>query len=224
MENTATAELATYVVAGAFLAALLLLGLLMVLGVVLRGGRRRQGDADDHHAEELARLGYLPAGPMRWSLPVNRTSLLFHETPSGGLRWTVQLTRYNTLTLQVEERSRRDASMLGSEFSTDIPAVKERFVTRSERAAQCLALASNPAVVRCMLAMPYLSMILRGDELIIDDSERRGLQKLLGPGAPTAERRRAAEAELHRAVQALVISILDALYSRATGTLFTEHR
>lgn len=225
MDSSLTGLL-SFVAIGAVGVAVLLFGVLLVgVGLVVSGSRRPRAASAEARDDGLAELGYSPAGPKRWSQPVNRTKIVYYELPTGGGRWTVPLTRYNTLNLQVEERENPARESAGTVFSTSVPAMDERFVTSSDRPAQCIALATNPTVVRCMLAMPFLSMQIRGDELVIEDLERAGLRKLLhgDPLVAPPAKREAAEKEVHQATIALATVILDTLYTRS-GTLFAEHR
>lgn len=201
------------------------LGVAMLLAGVLLLGARRRRTPGDGRAEALGRLGYSPDGPKRWSQPINRTRVVFQELPAGGYQWTVQLTRYNTLTMQVEERDHPAHPSAGQIFATQHPAMDARFVVSSELPAQAVALATNTKVIRFMLATPFLSLHLRGDELVFEDPELRGLKKLLGGSTNgTAAKKRAAEKEVHEATIALATVILDALYTKTSGTLFAEHR
>lgn len=229
MDNGSFSGLFTFVAVGAAGFGVLLIGALLVGVALVVSGSRRGRAAADPGDDALAALGYTPAGGKRWSQPVNRTKIVYQEISHpggrGGGRWTVPLTRYNTLNLQVEERVNPARESAGTPFSTGVAAMEERFVTSSDRPAQCIALATNATVVRCMLAMPYLSMRIRGDELVFEDAEGRGLRKLLrgDPATAPAAKVRAAEKEIHQATLALATVILDALYTRS-GTLFAEHR
>jgi hypothetical protein len=226
MDSSSIRELLPVLTVGAFgLVAVVAGGLLLVFGLVVMSLRRRRSPSEVREAM-LGRLGYVPESAKRWWQPVNRTKIVFHELPDGGLRWTVALTRYNTLTLQVEEAQDPARPLAGVPFSTGIDAMDERFLTSSEMPAQCMALATHQVVVRCMLVMPFLSMHVRGDELVIEDLSRRGMKRLLDQDEASArlDKRLKAEAELHQAALALATVILDALYTRTSGTLFAEHR
>jgi hypothetical protein len=226
MESSSIRELLPVLTVGAFgLVAVVAGGVLLLVGLMFMGFRRRRSPSEVRQTM-LGRLGYVPESDRRWWQPVNRTKVVFYELPDGGWRWTIALTRYNTLTLQVEEAHDPARPLTGVPFSTGIDAMDERFLTSSEMPAQCMALASHPVVVRCMLAMPFLSMHVRGDELVIEDLSRRGMKRLLGQDEASArpDKRMKAEAEVHQASLALATVILDALYTRTSGTLFAEHR
>lgn len=188
--------------------------------------RRFRGSSPDPEARQdtLTSLGYAPAGPNRWSRPMKNSSLVFEETEGGGWRWSVQLPRYNTLTLQVEERS--GGAALPNAFATEVPAIDQRFVVSSPLAAQTLALVTAPKVNNAMLAMPHLSLSLRADELVLDDPSLQGMRALLGgePAVGASQESLDAEIENHQAAATLVTAILGTLYSRLTGTLLPEHR
>ncbi|HHO53171.1 MAG TPA: hypothetical protein ENK18_20425 [Deltaproteobacteria bacterium] len=214
---------------------LLIIAVLVVLAIAIAAvvfiaavgllWRRFRGSGPDPQAREdtLLSLGYAPAGPNRWSRPIKNTALIFEEL-DGGWRWSVQLPRYNTLTLAVEERS--GGKSLPNSFATEVPAIDERFLVSSHLAAQALALVTAAKVNNAMLAMPYLSMSLRADELVLDDPQLRSMRALLGgePQVGTSSESLEAEIEAHQAAATLVTAILGTLYSRLTGTLLPEHR
>ncbi len=193
--------------------------------VVLWLRRLRGGSVNPQAREDtLLSLGYAPAGPGKWSRPVKGSSLLFEELPDGGWRWLVRMNRYNTLTLQVEERS--SGAQLPKIFSTEVPAIDARFLVSSPLASQTLALVTAPKVNNAMLAMPYLSLRLEADELILEDPDLQCLRTLLKaePRIGADKANLEAEFETHQAAATLVTAILGTLYSRLTGTLLPEHR
>ena len=200
------------------LAAVLAIGGLIVLAAAVAlgvsfvranaAGGRGGGTTPEKVLDEL---GYERIDPGHWRLRLQREELHFHDEGADGLRWSVQLPRYNTLTLQVEERSRAPANMVGSLFESRQPALDQRFVFSSVLPAQTLALIMEPRVGHAMLAVPVLSLLLKGDELVIRDADG-ACAKAKGP------------AEMHRAMVTLVVAVLGTLYSKASGTLLPEHR
>ena len=157
-----------------------------------------------------------------WTMPIHGANLEFDD--GAGWRWTVRLPRYNTLALQVVER---DSGIAPDRkvMLTENPSLDLRFVFAAERSAQTQALLANRGFCAAMVAVPWLSLRLEGDELRLEDPELRGLEKAAGgrvtPGTPKAN---AAEQRVHRAVAALVTALFDSLYSKQTGTLLPEHR
>ncbi|MEQ1505595.1 MAG: hypothetical protein ABMB14_25400 [Myxococcota bacterium] len=196
-------------VAAAVVAAALVVAVVVV--------RRRRAGSPVAREDALRELGYTQVDAKTWTRPVPSTAVVF--TDGAGFTWTVRLPRYNTLTLQVEERDGGTATVIGAPFPTGNPKVDERFAVSSERAAQALALATHWKVVAAMTAMPWLSLRLRADELVLADPQKRGLGKPANPVAALA-----AEKELHLAVAVLVTAVIDSLYSKQTGTLMPEHR
>lgn len=192
----------------------------LVVGLVLWSRSRGQagGAVAPLRTEVLESLGYEPFGS-QWRMRMARSDLLF-EPVGDGWRWSVTLPRYNTLTLRVDERANRNRpAPWGEIFETRNPEIDERFEVSSPLPAQTLALLMDPKVTTAMLGMPFLSMSLKGDELVIDDPALQGV-------AAAARRAtgRSAEVEVHRSVVALVMSIHGALYSRGSGTLLPQHR
>lgn len=199
------------------LAAAMVLCLLLVIVAVWM--RRPAAQSRDEMLEEI---GYKHLSSEQWSLPVFDTSIVFEE--KQGWRFTVRLPRYNTMSLNIEERQ-GGASPAFAPFQTDNPELDARFVMASERAAQSIALARNRDVGRALLAMPYLSLRLHGDELVLSDQARRGLAKLTtktkeGPAMDKV----AAERLIHERVVALVGAIFDCMYAKDSGTILPEHR
>ena len=183
---------------------------------------RRRRPSPTARADALASLGYRPTGDGSWSMPLAGTALVFAEA-GGGWRWTVRLPRYNTLTLQIEERASGIVPE-GRELLGEDPAIDARFAMGAERSAQSVGLVTNGAVRDALLGMPWVSLQLRGDELSLDDAGLRSLAKL-GTGAkPGTARGIPAESAAHRAVVRLVTALFDSLYSKETGTLMPEHR
>lgn len=208
---------------------LLLVGILAALGVAVLATVgvaafwwiRSQGGAGSGAGVEssIESLGYEPNGSGQWKMRMARTDLLFEHSDGGGWRWIVNLPRYNTLTLRVEERANPSrGSAIGEIFETRNPEFDQRFEVSSPLPAQTLALLMDPKVVGAMLGMPFLSLTLKGDELVIADAQRVGLQR-----APR-DTGRSAEVEVHRAVVGLVMSIVGTLYARGSGTLLPQHR
>ncbi len=206
---------AGWVVTGAVALSAIVVGVGLVLAsVALVVWSRGPAERLDKRQEWLEDLSYRPTGPHQWSRPTVGAVIVFHDTGAPkqkGFRWSVQLPRYNTLTLEVAERAAQGAPTGPGVFLTEVPEIDARFVVRSPLAAQTMALLTNPRVVKAMLAMPYLQMVLRADELVLHDSERACLDR---PGG---------EREMHLAVATLVTAMLTTLYAQS-GTLLPEHR
>jgi len=188
---------------------------LVFAAVALVVWARGPAESLDRRRAWLEEMGYQSTGPHEWTRPAVGASIVFHDegTPKQkGFRWSIQLPRYNTLTLEIVERAAPDPTPTGQGvFLTEIPEVDARFVVRSPLAAQTMALLTNPRVVKAMLAMPHLQLVLRADELVLHDAERVSLDK---PGG---------EPEMHMAVATLVTAMLTTLYAQS-GTLLPEHR
>ena len=213
MEDVATSG---WIFTGAAAIFAIAVGVVLLLAAVAlvvwsRGPAQRR----DRRQDWLEDLSYRPTGPHQWTRPAVGASIVFHDEGARnqkGFRWSVQLPRYNTLTLEVIERIAPDAQPTGGGvFLTELADIDQRFVVRSPLAAQTMALLTNPRVVKAMLAMPFLSMVLRADELVIYDADQRCLQQQGG------------EHEMHLAVATLVTAMLTTLYAQS-GTLLPEHR
>jgi hypothetical protein len=206
------------VIVGVIVALLVGLAVVAVAAVLLFFFLRRgRAPAGPDRAEILRDLGYLPAGAGSWSRKFQGTAIVFTETK--GWRWTIRLPRYNTLSVQIEERASGKVPD-GRVFEADDSDFDGRFVMASELAAQAVALVTNHAVKKSLLTMPYVSLRLKGDELVLDDPELRSLGGAK-PGSPEAVE---AEREAHMSVAVLVNALFDSLYSRLTGTILPEHR
>lgn len=188
---------------------------LLLAAVALVMWSRAPGERRNKREEFLEELSYQATGDHDWTRPTVGAAIVFHDVGSPkqeGFRWSVQLPRYNTLTLEIVERAAPDPSPTGSGvFLTEMPEVDARFVVRSPLAHQTMALLTNPRVVKAMLAMPYLHLVLRADELVLYDAQRTCLRQ---PGG---------EHEMHMAVATLVTAMLTTLYAQS-GTLLPEHR
>ena len=197
-----------------------ILGMVFVAGlaaVALFLLRRRSAPAGPDREEMLRELNYMPVGKGSWSRKFQGTAIAFAE--GKGWKWTIRLPRYNTLTLGIEEQSGGTVPD-GRVFATEDADIDARFVVASELAAQAVALVTNAAVRKALLAMPHLSLRLRGDELVLDDPQQRSL----GGARPGTAEAVHAEERAHKAVAGLVNAVFDSLYSRATGTIMPEHR
>ncbi|MBX2797521.1 MAG: hypothetical protein KTR31_07635 [Myxococcales bacterium] len=224
MESTSfdLSQLMVLVALGGVALIALVMALLAFVGGAAWFVRRGAGANPKGHAEMLSGLGYMPAGDDQWAIDLPQTKLVF--TNQSGWRWSVQLPRYNTLTLEVVERLPGVEAPPGA-FDPRNPELANRFYVSSKLPAQTIALLGARKVSHAMLAMPYLSLALRGDELVIDDAQCQSLARMLGTGAvPGTSQTLDAEAEVHQAVLTLVTAILGTLYSRLTGTLLPEHR
>jgi hypothetical protein len=84
-------------------------------------------------------------------------------------------------------------------------------------AVQTVALLKNKKVANAMLAMPYLSMRLKGDELVFEDPNRTGAAGKDGAAAVEGEK------EAHLMVAAMITQLFGSLYA-FNGTLLPEHR
>ncbi|MEM6925862.1 MAG: hypothetical protein AAF602_02950 [Myxococcota bacterium] len=206
-----------WLITGAVALVAIAIGVALVLAAVAlvvwsRGPGERRPAGREGWLEDLT---YMKTGPTQWTRPTLGASIVFHDAGSPkqtGFRWSVQLPRYNTLTLEVAERAAPNAVPTGpGVFMTGVPEVDARFVVRSELPAQTMALLTNKRMVKAMLAMPYLQLVLRADELVLHDGEQVSLSK---PGG---------EEEMHMAVATLVTAMLTTLYAQS-GTLLPEHR
>lgn len=188
---------------------------LLVAAIALVVWSRGPNERRDRRQSMLDELSYRSTDTYEWTRPTVGASIVFHDagTPKQrGFRWSVKLPRYNTLTLEVVERTAPDVSPTGGGvFKTEIPELDQRFIVRSPLAAQTMALLTNPRVVKAMMAMPHLSMVLRADELVLHDANRTCLSLSGG------------EKEMHLAVATLVTAMLTTLYAQS-GTLLPEHR
>lgn len=195
---------------------------LMVFALGLVWFVRRRRPSATARQDALEAVGFRRAGT-GWSMPLYGTALVFDDGKAGWC-WTVRLPRYNTLTLQVEER---DSGIVpeGRVFEVGHPGLDARFVMAAERSAQTQALVGNRTFANAMLAMPFLSLKLKGDELILVDPTLKGLAKRSGGsvvlGTPKTI---AAECDVHQAVAVLTTALFDSLYSKQTGTILPEHR
>lgn len=179
--------------------------------------RRSRAPEGPDRAEVLRDLGFVPSGAGSWTRKFQGTAIVFSE--AKGWRWTIRLPRYNTLSVVVEERASGRVPD-GRVFEVDDSDFDARFVVASELAAQAIALVTNHAVRKALLAMPFVSLKLKGDELVLDDPEQRSLGGAKVGSAPAIE----AEREAHMCVAVLVNSMFDCLYNRQTGTIMPEHR
>lgn len=209
-------------VSGVLCVGFAVVGTLVSAVVILFFVRRRRRASPAARADVLAFLGYQPTGDRGWSMPLYGTTLVFDDGGTGW-RWTVRLPRYNTLTLQIEERASGTVPE-GRELLTENPVLDARLAMGAERSAQSVALVTNRAVGDALLAVPWVSLRLRGDELVLEDPALRGLAKLGNGAKPGTANGIVAEGDVHRAVVALVSALFDSLYSKETGTLMPEHR
>lgn len=191
------------VVAGLALLAGLAAGVVVAFFVV----RRLSGGGGPSRDEMLADLGFKPIRPKGWSRPFQGTQIVFTDAPST---WTIRLPRYNTLTLQVEERAAGRPVEIGRAFTADEAAIDERFVLSSELAARSVALVRTPEVARALLDVPGVSLKLRADELVLGSSAPLG--------ATDQER------DLHERVARLATAVFGTMYAKATGTVMDEFR
>lgn len=176
--------------------------------------------------EMLENAGYTSAGPGQWSLKIEDTALVFDDGEKGpaGWRWTVRLPRYNTMTLTVTERSEASAGQMERTFTSEIEELDARFVLTAALPARTLPLVANRSVASAMLALPYLSLRLAADELVIEDPKLEGLAKLTGSTAVGTKAALAAEAELHQRVLVLVHQVFRCLYTPFSGTIMPDFR
>lgn len=191
----------------------------LVAGLWL-AGRRRRLDPVAARWRLLSAIGYTPTedslwrrpprgstAARRWTMPMDRTEVLFTELPDGGSRWAVGLHQYDTLTIHLEERTEPPGDPHGLPFTSGIGAIDDRFRLSSDTPRASIALVHDPKVVRALLDMPWLSLSIHGDQLVIQDRQGRSRQKLHprgGPGPAWA----AAEREVHQRALALILVIL----------------
>ena len=205
---------------GAVVGALcILVAILAAALVVIAGARRlrRRGQPDPvARAAMLRRLGYEPSGGDRWIRPLPGLPLTFEDS-GDGLRWTGRLPRYGTLHLVIEEREGKGLGTLSSDsFLTQDSEFDERFVVRSDRPSQTLNLLADQAVGDLLLAMPFVHLELRADEIVVSDPQCRGLHELCGgPVAIATPRGLRGERELHGRVTQLCLAVVTALPRQA---------
>jgi hypothetical protein len=199
------------------LAAVLVLAFTVAVAVALL---RRNRPSPQAREEALASIGYRRAGEA-WAREVYGAKMFFEE--KQGWRWSVRLPRYNTLTLAVEERA--SGLPMDGAFEAGHPDLDLRYVFGSERAAQTVALVRSRKVIEALLAIPWLSMALHADELVIADPELKGLATLTGGSTELGTKKSIpAEVAVHDAVATLVVALFETLYSKQTGTILPEFR
>jgi hypothetical protein len=208
--------LAVGVVAVSLIGFLVLVGL--VAAVWFLRGRRVDPEA---RPNALRELGYAPVGEGRWSRKLEGSALEFRD--GATWRWSIRLPRYNTLTLQIRERSAVNLAEVSGAFLADNEVLDQRFVFSSERAAQTLPLVQSRRVGSALLALPNLAFTLHGDELVIEDPGRQGWKKAVGP-SPSPAAALKAELDIHRSVAELVSSLFRTMYSATSGTIMPELR
>lgn len=197
-----------------FASAAAMVGLLVaaVLGRIV--WRWLSSDSGPSRDEMLEEVGYQKLSSGGWTRPLFDTHISFDDTK--GFRWTIRLPRYNTLSLAVEERSGGETPRMNA-FVSEVPELDARFLIASERAAQTVALVRNPAFGSALLALPYVSLRLHGDELVLQNPKRVGASGS-GKVAVTSER------EIHEAVAVLVGTMFDCMYARDSGTIMPDFR
>lgn len=204
---------------------LLVLVVVVVLLVAVVGGvlfaRRKRVDPNAR-ANALEGLGYRPVKPGQWSRSIQGTAMTFDDKPAG-LRWTVRLPRYNTMTLVILENTNPDVSKLDGVFSAGDPELDGRFAMASGLAARTQALVTNRQLRNALLAMPNLALELSADELVIEDPGQEGLKALKKGAADNTDEAVDAELQVHGSVAALVNTFFRCMYNEA-GTVFDEHR
>ncbi|MEZ4236935.1 MAG: hypothetical protein R3F59_12445 [Myxococcota bacterium] len=212
---------------GAVVVALIVLLVVIVVGLACVAAvgwllmRRRRSRVDPAAREAmLDRVGYARAGAA-WTRTLDDNAVIvFEEGP--GWKWTVRLPRYNTMSLTVRERSA--AEPLSGAFEAGIADLDQRFVFASPLAAQTVGLVGNGSVANALLGVPWLSMSLGADELVVEDPALAGLERVTGSTAVGGAAALRAEEEIHQAVAVVVSTVFRVLYSRFTGTIMDEFR
>lgn len=216
----------TGLIASGVLAVVLGLALLIALLAVAMVGlwllRRNRGPDPMARQEAMEALGFRQVKEGQWSRPIQGTQMIFDERPEG-LRWTVRLPRYNTLTLQVAERGSGEAAKISGAFDSGDAELDARFVLGSTLAARCVALLRNKGVRAAFLALPSFSLQLSADELVVSDPGRRSAGQLAGGAAAGSQQAIDAELELHALVANVVNAVFGAMYTEG-GTVFDDFR
>jgi hypothetical protein len=189
-------------------------GFMIVALVVMIWMWRRGGGGGSGMAREdgLEGLGYSQVGPGKYVRKIQGTAMTFEELDEGW-RWSLQLPRYNLMTLQIEEKGSGRA--VEREFESGVAELDERFVLGSELQARISPLLGQPKVQRALLAVPNLCLRLSGDDLVIEDPGGAG-RKAMGTGVDD-------ELAHHEIVANVVNTLFGTLYTEA-GTVFDEYR
>lgn len=185
--------------------------LAMLVAVVVVGAgvaflfRGKRVDPVAARAEALASLGYDGRPDGSWAYPIQGTVMVFRNRPEG-LEWKLQLPRYNTMTMELVERS--SGREPEHAFASGVRAIDERFVVGSPQPDRIVTLLKQPKLQKALLKMHDVSIHLSADELVIVDPGRPGVD-----GTPDAD---PLESELQ--VHATVINVVNMLF----GTMYGE--
>jgi hypothetical protein len=110
----------------------------------------------------LRRLGYRASGKGKYTRTVDQLKVEFH--PPG--RWTTRMAVYGTVDLCLEPRKGRPPPDDG--FVTGDELLDDRFSLWSDRPPFAKQLLHDVRVRDALLALPSPSVVLRGDELVVE--------------------------------------------------------